>query len=72
MLDPKATDDLELYYPLSPKLAVVLTKDAARFPDRERSVTPFEVERYNYAIYSNSEDQIYSNDAAYLRRLVAA
>lgn len=71
MLDPKTTDDVELYYPLSPKLALILTKDTARFPDRERSVTAFEVERYNYAIYSESEDQIYSNDAVYLRCLVA-
>jgi hypothetical protein len=71
MLDPKATDDLELYYPLSPRLAMLLTKDAARFQDRERSVTLFEVERYNYAIYSNSEDQTYSSDEDYLRHLVA-
>jgi len=70
MLDPKATEDVELYYPLSPRLAVILTKDTAKFPDRERSVTLFEVERYNYAIYSESEDQIYSNDEAYLRSLV--
>ncbi len=70
MLDPKATDDLELYYPLAPRLAMVLTKDAAKFPDRTRNVTRFEVERYNYAIYSKSEDQIYSNDESYLRSLV--
>ncbi len=71
MLDPKATNDLELYYPLSPRLAMVLTKDVARFPDRERNVTLFEVERYNYAVYGNSEDQIYSSDEDYLRQLVA-
>lgn len=71
MLDPKATDDLELYYPLSPHLAILFTKDVVRLPDRERSVTLFEVERYNYAIYSNSEDQIYSSDEYYLRNLVS-
>jgi hypothetical protein len=70
MLDPKATNDLELYYPLSPNLAMVLTKDAVKFPDRERNVTTFEVERYNYEIYDRSEDQLYSNDFAYLRDLV--
>lgn len=70
-LDPEVSDKIELYYPLSPNLAVIVTKDAARFPDRERGVTTFEVERYNYAIYSNSEDQIYSNDATYLGCLVA-
>jgi hypothetical protein len=71
MLDPKATDDLELYYPLSPTLAIVLTKNVIKFPGRKRSVTTFEVESYNYAMYSESEDQIYSNDEAYLRCLVA-
>jgi len=70
MLDPEATIDLELYYPLSPRLAIVLTKDVVKFPARKRSVTPFEVESYNYAIYSKSEDQVYSNDKAYLRDLV--
>ena len=70
MLDPSATDDLELYYPLSPRLAMVLTKDVGKFPDRTRNVTSFEVERHNYAIYSKSEDQIYSNDQSYLSDLV--
>jgi hypothetical protein len=71
MLDPMATDDLELYYPLSPVLAIALSKDGVRFPGRERNLTLFEVERYNYAIYSKSEDQVYSNDESYLRSIVA-
>jgi hypothetical protein len=70
MLDPKATDDLELYYPLTPRLAMVLTKNVVIFPDRTRNVTQFEVERYNYAIYSRSDDQVYSNDQLYLGSLV--
>lgn len=71
LLDPKQSDDLELYYPLSPALAIVLTKDTVKFPSRTRRVTQLEVEACNYAIYSMSEDQIYSNDEAYLRSLVA-
>lgn len=71
MLDPMASDDLELYYPISPTLAVMLTKDALRFPDREQNLTQFEVERYNYAIYSNSDDQVYTNDQIYLRCLIS-
>ena len=70
MLDPYATDDLELFYPLAPRLAMVLTNDAVKFPDRTRNVTRLEVEPYNYAIYSRSEDQIYSNDESYLRSLI--
>ena len=50
--------------------AMVLAK-AGKFPDRERNVTTFEVERYNYEIYDRSEDQLYSNDLAYLRDLVS-
>lgn len=68
MLDPRSTDDLELYYPLSPRLAMVLTKDAAKLSGQR--MTSFEVERYNYAIYSTSHDQIYSNNESYLRSLV--
>ena len=49
---------------------MVLTKDVGKFPDRTRNVTSFEVERHNYAIYSKSEDQIYSNDQSYLSDLV--
>lgn len=64
------TDDIELYYPLSPRLALILTKDIVKFPNRERMASKFEVERYNYAIYNKSEDQIYSNDQNYLKSLV--
>jgi hypothetical protein len=49
---------------------MVLIKDVVKFPDRTRNVTSLEVERHNYAIYSLSEDQIYSNDQSYLSDLV--
>lgn len=71
MLDPKKTDDLALYYPLSPRLAMLLTKDAVKLPNKIRSISQLEVESYNYAIYSKSEDQVYSDDVTYLRSLVA-
>jgi hypothetical protein len=71
MLDPKKTDDLALYYPLSPRLAMLLTKDAVKYPNKARLISQLEVESYNYAIYSKSEDQVYSDDATYLRSLVA-
>ena len=70
MLDPTATEDVEIYYPLSPSMALVLTKDMTRFPDGERLATMVEVERYNHAIFSRSNDQVYSNSEAYLRDLV--
>lgn len=71
LLDPNATNDIALYYPLSPVLAIFLTKDSLKFPEQKRRVTPLEVETYNYAIYSNSNDQVYSSDETYLRSLVA-
>jgi len=70
MLNPKKTDDVDLYYPLSPTLAIVLTKDSKKFPHQRRRVSQLEVENYNYAIFQASEDQVYSNDETYLRSLV--
>ena len=71
LLDPLKTDDLELYYPLSPALGIVLSKDTEKFSNQSRNVTELEVERYNHAIYERSEDQIYSGDKVYLQQLVS-
>lgn len=71
MLNPSSTDDVELYYPLSAHLAMVLTKDTVRYKDREVALTSLEVEKFNYAIYSKSFDQVYSGDERYLSSLVA-
>jgi len=68
ILDPKVTDDVALYYPLSPNLAMVLAKNAV---DRDRHVTRLEVERYNFSVYAKSDDQVYSDNMEYLRSLVA-
>lgn len=70
MLDPKKTDDVELYYPLSPNLAMLLTKDADKSANSHRSLIPMEVEHYNYRIFSRSEDQVYSDQESYLLSLV--
>jgi hypothetical protein len=50
MLNPKETEDVELYYPVSPGLAILLTKDVHKFTSRRQTVSIFEIERYNYAI----------------------
>jgi Protein of unknown function (DUF4238) len=71
MLNPIGTGDVELYYPLSPSLAIVLTKDTLKFPRQERVANKLEVENYNYMIYRESEDQVYSNDQGYLHSLVS-
>lgn len=69
MLDPLVTTDLKLFYPLSPSLAMVLAKDS--MSPSVRSVSTLEVEPYNYEIYRMSDDQVYSNNESYLRKLVA-
>jgi hypothetical protein len=71
LLDPAATDDVELYYPLSPTLAILLTKDTRKLQDQRRRITQLEVENYNHTIYRESEDQVYSNDQGYLGSLVS-
>lgn len=71
LLDPHATDDLELYYPLAPTLAMMLSKDQSKWLTQGRNVSSLEVERYNHLIYEISEDQLYTNDEAYLRALVS-
>lgn len=70
-LDPKTTDDIALYYPLSPALAILLTKDSVKFPEQKQRVTLLlEVKAYNQLMYSNSNNQTYSSDETYLRSLV--
>jgi hypothetical protein len=71
LLKPDATNNVELYYPLSPGLALVLSRDIAKYPDCTRDVTVFEVEHLNHEIYTRSDDQLYASDENYLRALIA-
>jgi hypothetical protein len=70
LLDPRVTDDIEFYYPLSPTLAMIFSKDREKFPTPSRNATELEIEHYNHSIYERSEDQLYASDEAYLRALV--
>jgi hypothetical protein len=63
--------DVAMYHPLSPRLAIVLTKGSDKFPQRVRKLSKMEVETYNFLMYSESDDQIYSNDKGYLESLVS-
>lgn len=71
LLDPHGTNDLELFYPLSPLLAMILSKDNNKFPTQNRHMTELEIEHYNHAIYERSEDQLYASEKAYLQALVS-
>jgi hypothetical protein len=68
-LNSHKDEHLCLFYPLSPVLAMALTAEPARFPHDRREVGLLEAERYNFAIYSKSDSQIYSSDRDYLEEL---
>jgi hypothetical protein len=71
LLDPTKTTDIKFYYPLSPVLAILFTKNDQKIFPKKRCVSAFEVETYNYEVYRKSDDQVYSNNEEYLRALVS-
>jgi len=48
---------------------MVLTADQDRFPANRLTISQLEAEAYNFAIYSKSDSQVYSNDREYLEAL---
>jgi hypothetical protein len=69
LLDPKKTDEIEFYYPLSPSLAMLLTEDREKITKGKCEIGKLSVESYNHTIYRISDDQLYSNDEDYLKAL---
>jgi hypothetical protein len=69
-LNSHEDEELCLYYPLSPKFALVYHADSERFPDARMSLSTLEVELYNFELYRRSDSQTYSNDRDYLEALV--
>ena len=72
LLDSTAPDEIELYYPLSPRLAMIFAVNPHRHSTNDREVTFEEVENLNRIIIAKSDDQVYANDAAYLRSLITS
>ena len=70
-LDPTKTDDIALYYPVSPHRAMILTSAGDPSSDRTRIVGRFATETYNHLIWSKCHDQVYANDRAYLEGLTS-
>jgi hypothetical protein len=64
--------ELKLYYPLTPSVALIFAKDKAASCKTVRQPSSIEVEFYNQQMYSNSVDQIYSNDRGYLEKLATS
>jgi HEPN/RES N-terminal domain 1/Protein of unknown function (DUF4238)/RES domain len=71
VLDPFKTNDVELYYPLSSKLALLLTREQETVDRSGRRVGAIAVETYNHLLYRASDDQVYANDEAYLKALTS-
>lgn len=62
-------NDLDLFYPLKPSLALIYTANPERYGASHASIGLPQVERYNYLIFSYSDTQIYGNNADYLMEL---
>jgi hypothetical protein len=67
-LNTQYDKDLRLYYPLSPRLALIFWKG---FPPLRavRLASTIEIEQYNQEMYNRSTDQIYSNNYEYLMKV---
>jgi hypothetical protein len=55
-----APDEVELYYPLGPTLALLIGFDATTTTTREQSLTAYETAVYNKMIVNASYEQVYA------------
>ena len=63
------SEEIDLYYPLKPGLAIIYTANKLSFPSDHIDIGPIQVEIYNHRIYSMSDSQVYGDDPAYLKAL---
>ena len=59
-------EQIDLYYPLKPDLAMIFTADRSHYPSDHLDLGPIAVESYNHRLYAKSDTQIYGNDPLYL------
>lgn len=62
-------EEVDLYYPLKPDLAMIFTADRTRYSGDDADLRQIAVESYNHRIYAKSDSQIYGNDPDYLASL---
>ncbi|MBU2753642.1 DUF4238 domain-containing protein [Acidithiobacillus sp. CV18-3] len=72
LLDPAGTDEVELYYPISPETAILLTCDNGKTDNTITELSDVEVESFNFLIFNRAADQVYSSDPVYLGDFVKA
>jgi len=61
--------DVSLYFPLSPTLAMKLSKAEVAGSESSTMARQLATEYYNHAIYRDCYDQIYGNNAGYLAQI---
>lgn len=64
-LNTENDQHLRLYYPLTPKVALIFAKHDVSY-HREEALSQAEVKKYNFKLYEKSTSQIYANDRACL------
>lgn len=65
-LNRQTDQDLCLFYPVSPTMAVVYAADRERFPLGTSRIGAMGAGTYNFLLHVNSDSQIYGVDPAYL------
>lgn len=58
--------EVELFYPLTPRRAMIFTARRDRFPTNQKDAGLLEVEGYNFQMFQKSDTQIYGSDQDYL------
>jgi len=68
--DEFGPDELEIYYPISPTKAMLLTPKITEYETGHRKMTPEEAAAYNRLIVNNAHEQIFSVSQHQLAELV--
>jgi hypothetical protein len=63
-------DDFVLYYPLSPKIALIMSEDYSLYVKNSKKITREEVTKLNNMIFNHSLEQVYSNDLETLKKYI--
>lgn len=72
LINPEGTNEVELYYPVSPETAILLTRDSVKASSLIIELSEVSVEAYNLLIYRAASDQVYSSNPDYLDGFVKA
>jgi hypothetical protein len=66
----KVTEDLELYYPLTPSLSLLITKSVTIPKNFPLELDEHEVTKYNNYVFNASEEQVYANEMSVLQSYI--